>query len=168
MSLDAQKVMELKGFVGLMKQNPQLLHEPSLSFFKDFIESMGGKIPAKAAAAAGGSSGGEASPKAASPKASKKPEPKIVEVESEEDEDPAEIEEYVDTEEDPKKLEEESDEPPAMGPEGEFIICGLSGVPSCKYIAYRVLISLETRHLCTEGLPADTKKNFLVLHLLVY
>lgn len=45
MDLPAQAVMQLKMFISLVKANPDILHNPSLSFFKDFIESFGGKIP---------------------------------------------------------------------------------------------------------------------------
>ncbi|XP_039295378.1 uncharacterized protein LOC111057083 [Nilaparvata lugens] len=45
MDLPAQAVMQLKMFISLVKANPDILHNPKLSFFKEFIESFGGKIP---------------------------------------------------------------------------------------------------------------------------
>ncbi|KAK4400346.1 FAM10 family protein [Sesamum angolense] len=43
--MDAAKVNQLKQFVDLCKSNPSILSDPSLSFFRDYIESLGGKIP---------------------------------------------------------------------------------------------------------------------------
>eukprot|EP00919_Chromeraceae_sp_WS-2016_P050724 GHVR01120233.1.p1 GENE.GHVR01120233.1~~GHVR01120233.1.p1 ORF type:complete len:432 (+),score=149.71 GHVR01120233.1:51-1346(+) len=45
MALPAQKLAELKEFVNQLKANPQALHMPELSFFKDFIIQLGGKLP---------------------------------------------------------------------------------------------------------------------------
>lgn len=38
-------LIQLKGFVDLCRKNPNLLHNEDLQFFKDYIESFGGKIP---------------------------------------------------------------------------------------------------------------------------
>lgn len=35
----------MKSFVSLCKANPEILHLPQLDFFRDWIESLGGKIP---------------------------------------------------------------------------------------------------------------------------
>ncbi|KAK3041059.1 hypothetical protein RJ639_026856 [Escallonia herrerae] len=43
--MDAAKVEQLKQFVNLCKENPSLLADPSLSFFKDYLESLGAKVP---------------------------------------------------------------------------------------------------------------------------
>ncbi|KAL5728153.1 hypothetical protein ACHQM5_001269 [Ranunculus cassubicifolius] len=43
--MDPAKLKELKLFIRQCKDNPSLLRDPSLSFFKDYIESVGGKIP---------------------------------------------------------------------------------------------------------------------------
>ncbi|KAL3642278.1 hypothetical protein CASFOL_013093 [Castilleja foliolosa] len=43
--MDAGKIEELKTLVERCKQNPSLLHTPSLAFFKDFLQSMGAQIP---------------------------------------------------------------------------------------------------------------------------
>jgi suppressor of tumorigenicity protein 13 len=40
-----QHVSQLKVFTDLLKADPSLLHSPELSFFKDYIESLGGKVP---------------------------------------------------------------------------------------------------------------------------
>lgn len=43
--MDADKIEELKGFVEHCKQNPSVLHTPSLAFFKNFLQSLGAQIP---------------------------------------------------------------------------------------------------------------------------
>lgn len=43
--LPPEALSQLKTFLTLVKQTPQLLHAPELSFFKDFVESFGGVIP---------------------------------------------------------------------------------------------------------------------------
>ncbi|KAL5708070.1 hypothetical protein ACHQM5_018905 [Ranunculus cassubicifolius] len=43
--MDPAKLKELKIFIRQCKDNLSLLRDPSLSFFKDYIESVGGKIP---------------------------------------------------------------------------------------------------------------------------
>jgi len=84
--MDAKSIQQLKMFVQACKMNPELLHEPSLSFFKTYIESLGATIPAKEEAP-------EEAPKAEEkpvpePKA---PEPAPMEVESEEEEEVVEL-----------------------------------------------------------------------------
>jgi suppressor of tumorigenicity protein 13 len=44
--MDPQKVTELRRFIDLLKVNPDAIHLPELSFFKDYIESLGARIPA--------------------------------------------------------------------------------------------------------------------------
>lgn len=44
--IGAEAVEKLKQFVTICQSNPDLLHLPQLSFFKSFIESFGGKVPA--------------------------------------------------------------------------------------------------------------------------
>ncbi|KAK6138653.1 hypothetical protein DH2020_027610 [Rehmannia glutinosa] len=43
--MDASSLKQLKEFVEQCKSNPSILSYPSLSFFRDYIESLGGKIP---------------------------------------------------------------------------------------------------------------------------
>ncbi|KAL0341649.1 UNVERIFIED_CONTAM: TPR repeat-containing thioredoxin TDX [Sesamum calycinum] len=43
--MDADKIEELKGFVEHCKQDPSVLHTPSLAFFKNFLQSLGAQIP---------------------------------------------------------------------------------------------------------------------------
>ena len=43
--LPQESLEQLKMFLNLVKQTPQLLHTPDLLFFKEFIESFGGVIP---------------------------------------------------------------------------------------------------------------------------
>ncbi|XP_043716934.1 FAM10 family protein At4g22670-like isoform X2 [Telopea speciosissima] len=43
--MDAAKVNQLKLFVEQCKSNPSILNDPSLSFFRDYLESLGCKLP---------------------------------------------------------------------------------------------------------------------------
>lgn len=43
--MDSEKIEELKGFVEHCKQNPSVLHTPPLAFFKNFLQSVGARIP---------------------------------------------------------------------------------------------------------------------------
>lgn len=43
--LDKDSLEKLKAFVAICKQQPEILHQPELEFFKKFIESLGGTIP---------------------------------------------------------------------------------------------------------------------------
>ncbi|XP_008803913.2 TPR repeat-containing thioredoxin TDX isoform X2 [Phoenix dactylifera] len=43
--MDAEKVTQLKAVVNYCKSNPSSLHDPSLSFFKDYLQSLGAGIP---------------------------------------------------------------------------------------------------------------------------
>ncbi|KAK7358113.1 hypothetical protein VNO77_00034 [Canavalia gladiata] len=43
--MDASKLRELKQFIESCKSNPSLLHDPSLSFFKSYLLSLGARIP---------------------------------------------------------------------------------------------------------------------------
>lgn len=42
---NTEQLSQLKAFVQVCQAMPQLLHHPSLDFFKDFIVSLGGYIP---------------------------------------------------------------------------------------------------------------------------
>ncbi|ONK61313.1 uncharacterized protein A4U43_C08F28420 [Asparagus officinalis] len=44
--MDADKVTQLRDFVSYCKSNPSGLLDPSLGFFKDYLESLGANIPA--------------------------------------------------------------------------------------------------------------------------
>ncbi|XP_046665366.1 putative protein FAM10A4 [Homalodisca vitripennis] len=44
-ALPKEAIAQLKVFIHLVKTNPELLHTPDLKFFKDFLESYGGKVP---------------------------------------------------------------------------------------------------------------------------
>lgn len=44
-SLPKEAISQLKVFIHLLKTKPELIHVPDLKFFKDFIESFGGKVP---------------------------------------------------------------------------------------------------------------------------
>ncbi|MBN3285239.1 F10A1 protein, partial [Polyodon spathula] len=43
--MDPQKVAELQVFVQLCRKNPAVLQQPELKFFRDWIESLGGRVP---------------------------------------------------------------------------------------------------------------------------
>ncbi|KAJ4973042.1 hypothetical protein NE237_006216 [Protea cynaroides] len=43
--MDASKVAELKLFVNQLKSNPSIINDPSLSFFKTYLMSLGARIP---------------------------------------------------------------------------------------------------------------------------
>ncbi|CAI0413762.1 unnamed protein product [Linum tenue] len=43
--MDAVKLKELKNFVELCKSNPSVLTDPTLAFFRDYLESLGAKLP---------------------------------------------------------------------------------------------------------------------------
>ncbi|XP_031092864.1 TPR repeat-containing thioredoxin TDX isoform X2 [Ipomoea triloba] len=47
MDMDARRLEELKYFVDHCKANPSILHTPSLSFFRSYLESLGARIPPK-------------------------------------------------------------------------------------------------------------------------
>jgi suppressor of tumorigenicity protein 13 len=42
----AAHLTQLNGFIDLCKNDPKILLSPELAFFKNYIESLGGKIPA--------------------------------------------------------------------------------------------------------------------------
>ncbi|KAK1376405.1 STI1 domain-containing protein [Heracleum sosnowskyi] len=46
--MDAKKLSELKQFIEQCKANPSILSDPSLSFFRDYLESVGCKLPQSA------------------------------------------------------------------------------------------------------------------------
>lgn len=43
--MDAAKLNQLKHFIEQCKSNPSTLSDPSLSFFRDYLESLGAKLP---------------------------------------------------------------------------------------------------------------------------
>ncbi|XP_072973771.1 TPR repeat-containing thioredoxin TDX isoform X2 [Typha angustifolia] len=43
--MDAQKIAQLKAFVDYCQSNPSVLHDPPLAFFKDYLQSLGARIP---------------------------------------------------------------------------------------------------------------------------
>ncbi|XXG75942.1 hypothetical protein AAC387_Pa08g0405 [Persea americana] len=46
--MDAAKVNQLKLFIEQCKANPSILTDPSISFFRDYLESLGAKLPPSA------------------------------------------------------------------------------------------------------------------------
>lgn len=45
LGMDAAKLSELRHFINQCKSNPSILHNPSLSFFKSYLQSLGARIP---------------------------------------------------------------------------------------------------------------------------
>ncbi|KAF2317557.1 hypothetical protein GH714_024509 [Hevea brasiliensis] len=45
--MDAAKIADLKQFVDHCKSNPSILHDPSLTFFRTYLHSLGARIPLK-------------------------------------------------------------------------------------------------------------------------
>ncbi|PON60713.1 DnaJ-like [Trema orientale] len=43
--MDAVKLAELKRFISQCRSNPSILHNPSLAFFKSYLQSLGARIP---------------------------------------------------------------------------------------------------------------------------
>lgn len=52
--MDTEKLQDLKRFVELCKTNPSILQNPSLSFFKNFLESLGAQLPPSVKSEQGG------------------------------------------------------------------------------------------------------------------
>ncbi|KAJ0922803.1 putative hsp70-interacting protein [Helianthus annuus] len=46
--MDAAKLEQLKLFISHCQSDPPILSDPSLSFFRDYLESLGAKLPASA------------------------------------------------------------------------------------------------------------------------
>jgi hypothetical protein len=44
-SIPKEQIEQLQAFTELLRLNPAILHTPDLKFFKDYIESLGGRIP---------------------------------------------------------------------------------------------------------------------------
>lgn len=40
-----EEIEKLRFFISVVSQNPAILHLPELSFFKSFIEQLGGQVP---------------------------------------------------------------------------------------------------------------------------
>ncbi|KAJ0601457.1 putative hsp70-interacting protein [Helianthus annuus] len=47
-AMDAAKLEQLKLFISRCKSDPSILSDPYLSFFRDYLESLGAKLPASA------------------------------------------------------------------------------------------------------------------------
>ncbi|XP_064971966.1 TPR repeat-containing thioredoxin TDX-like isoform X1 [Musa acuminata AAA Group] len=46
--MDTHKVSELKAFVTSCRSDPSILHHPSLAFFRDYLQSLGARLPPQA------------------------------------------------------------------------------------------------------------------------
>eukprot|EP00270_Netrium_digitus_P019503 TRINITY_DN76_c0_g1_i3.p1 TRINITY_DN76_c0_g1~~TRINITY_DN76_c0_g1_i3.p1 ORF type:complete len:394 (-),score=132.66 TRINITY_DN76_c0_g1_i3:197-1378(-) len=116
--MDAAKVAELKTFIQLVEKNPNILADPSLKFFRDYIERLGGKLPAA------GHGGGASSTQ----KPSKAPletddddiedmdeEPRVPVEEESEAEEPEVVESEVELDNMDMTVEPDTDPPQQMG-----------------------------------------------------
>ena len=81
----SEQLKQLQAFVELCKANPSILHLNEFKFFKDYIESLGGRVPA-------GATGPKSAPSAS------KPEPKVFEPEPEPEVESEESEVELDNE----------------------------------------------------------------------
>lgn len=45
MSFSDQQLKDAKAFVDLLKHHPDIIHHPSLGFFKEYLVSLDAKIP---------------------------------------------------------------------------------------------------------------------------
>ncbi|KAL9271528.1 FAM10 family protein-like protein, partial [Drosera capensis] len=109
--MDASKLKELKLFIEQCKSNPSILHDPSLAFFRHYLESLGAKIPT---AVAGGSEKPEAYTVEESDKDIKDAEPDFVGGGEDEEEEEDEIIES-DIELEGEVVEPDNDPPQKMG-----------------------------------------------------
>ncbi|CAI0413759.1 unnamed protein product [Linum tenue] len=109
--MDAVKLKELKNFVELCKSNPSVLTDPTLAFFRDYLESLGAKLPPAAYS-------GSVSPKKShvdeesDEEIPEKESPSVEEPEEEEEEDEI-IESDVELE--GETVEPDNDPPQKMG-----------------------------------------------------
>nr|4J8C_A Chain A, Hsc70-interacting protein [Rattus norvegicus]4J8C_B Chain B, Hsc70-interacting protein [Rattus norvegicus] len=44
-AMDPRKVSELRAFVKMCRQDPSVLHTEEMRFLREWVESMGGKVP---------------------------------------------------------------------------------------------------------------------------
>lgn len=79
MAIPQQQLLQLKAFISVLQAKPDILHTPELSFFKEYLESLGATLPPKPEKPddGGAKEESEEAPKAAA-------EPEQVEPESEE------------------------------------------------------------------------------------
>ncbi|GAB2224556.1 hypothetical protein Droror1_Dr00005318 [Drosera rotundifolia] len=109
--MDASKLKELKLFIEQCKSDPSILHDPSLAFFRHYLESLGAKIPT---AGAGGSGKPEAYTVEESDEEIKDAEPDFVGGGEDEEEEEDEIIES-DIELEGEVVEPDNDPPQKMG-----------------------------------------------------
>lgn len=100
--VDALEAQSLESLLNALNEDPSLIYDPKVTFFKDYLQSFGAKLPAVG-------KGEKPSTEAAPPAASEEEEE-----EEEEPEEPEEVEE-----EDPERLPEDPEPYPEKGPSGE-------------------------------------------------
>ncbi|GAY43470.1 hypothetical protein CUMW_074700 [Citrus unshiu] len=104
--MDAAKVKELKQFIDQCKSNPSVLADPSLSFFRDYLESLHAKVPPDAYKE------GKSEPRASVVEESEEEEQRV-EVEEKEEEEDEIVESDIELEGD--IVEADNDPPQKMG-----------------------------------------------------
>ncbi|KAH9721443.1 FAM10 family protein [Citrus sinensis] len=104
--MDAEKVKELKQFIDQCKSNPSILADPSLSFFRDYLESLHAKVPTDAYKE------GKSEPRASVVEESEEEEQRV-EVEEKEEEEDEIVESDIELEGD--IVEADNDPPQKMG-----------------------------------------------------
>mmetsp|Transcript_55766 Transcript_55766/g.122468 ORF Transcript_55766/g.122468 Transcript_55766/m.122468 type:complete len:369 (+) Transcript_55766:64-1170(+) len=114
--MEKAQLSAVEALVAKLKEDPTLIYDPELAFFKDFVLSWGAKVPAaKAPATPEPDAKAKAKPEPAAAKPAEPP--KVEEEEEEEPEEPDEPEEPE--EEDPARLPEDPEPYPDKGPSGE-------------------------------------------------
>jgi len=108
-ALDAAQAKVLEDIVKKLQEDPTLVYDPSLVFFKDFLLSWGAKVPSAAPKA-------EAKPAAEEKKEEPKVEPEVEEEEEEEEEEEPEEPE----EPDPEQLPEDAGPFPDKSPANDL------------------------------------------------
>ncbi|CAN1834273.1 FAM10 family protein At4g22670 [Linum perenne] len=111
--MDAAKLKELKNFVDLCKSNPTVLTDPSISFFRDYVESLGGKLPPAAYSSGSVTISRSHVEEESDEEIPDKESPSVEEPEEEEEEEDEIIESDVELEGD--AVEPDNDPPQKMG-----------------------------------------------------
>lgn len=116
--LPEEHVAQLRMFTDLIKEDPSILNTPELKFFKEFIESLGGKVP----------TGSKSSPTREFPKQQERPKPSAPEPKD------------VDDEEELVESDIELDNEGVIGEHSCYLVENL-----CKNIAF-MLCTCRMRH----------------------
>ena len=79
MNIPDQKIRELKTFVDILKMHPDLLHDSRMSFFREYLVSLGAKIPDAPSTGPQATKSDEEmkEPESAAPEPEPEPEPEV-------------------------------------------------------------------------------------------